>query len=207
MKSTSLLLVPVALALAACSATLSKDECRNVDWRTVGYEDGVAGRSPQRIGEHRKACAEYGIKPDLDAYQAGRAQGLREFCQPHNGYRAGVSGQPYYDGCPPELEAAFLTEYDAGRKLYLLERRVSDADEQIAYNRAEIARLEGRATGSAFEALNEAATPEARTTAVLDAKQSAERIGRLKAETKQLEKDRVLYAQELEAYRRSVPPR
>ena len=53
----------------------------------------VAGRSGEQIGRHRKACAEYGITPGLDAYRAGRAEGLREFCQPNNGYRAGVSNQ------------------------------------------------------------------------------------------------------------------
>src|SRR5687767_3457821 len=74
------------LALAtACSSSMSKDECRTVDWRTVGYEDGVAGRAGDRIGDHRRACAEYGVSPNLAAYQAGRTQGLREYCQPHNG--------------------------------------------------------------------------------------------------------------------------
>ena len=37
--------MPFALAaavflLAGCAAKMSKDECRTVDWRTVGYEDG-----------------------------------------------------------------------------------------------------------------------------------------------------------------------
>ena len=44
-------LLAMASWLAACSATMSKDECRAVDWRTVGYEDGVAGHSGERIGQ------------------------------------------------------------------------------------------------------------------------------------------------------------
>ena len=84
-------LAAIACLLAGCSSTMSKDECRTVDWRTVGYEDGVAGRSGERIGEHRKACAEHGVTPDLNAYRAGRAEGLREYCQPHNRRRRSPS--------------------------------------------------------------------------------------------------------------------
>ncbi len=102
---------------------MNKDECRTVDWRTVGYEDGVAGHSGERIGHHRKPCAEHGVTPDLVAYRAGRAEGLREFCQPHNGYRAGVNGAPYYDSCPSELAPAFVAAYESGRELYVRKRR------------------------------------------------------------------------------------
>ena len=205
LKSTPVPVAALLVALAGCSATMSKDECRTVDWRTVGYEDGVAGRPGDQIGLHRKACAEYGVSPDLDAYRAGRAEGLREYCQPHNGYRAGATGAVYYDGCPADLAPAFVAAYDSGRELYVRERRVADADDQIQYDRYEIARLEDAVTRRAFDAISESASPEMRTQAVLDAKQAAERIGRLKAEIEQLERDRIRYAEELEAYRRTLP--
>lgn len=200
----ALLLAALACWLAGCAATMSKDECRNVDWRTIGYEDGVAGHSGERIGDHRRACAEHGVTPDLAAYRAGRAEGLREFCRPHNGYRAGVNGAAYYDSCPAELELAFLAAYEEGRELYVRSRRVTDADEAIAYRRREIARLEGRITDRAFTVIDDAATAEARTQAVLDTKNAAERIGRLKSEIATLERDRAQYQQELEAYRATV---
>ena len=207
MKSTTFLLAASLLTLAACSATMNRDECRTVDWRTVGYEDGVAGRPGDQIGLHRKACAEYGVTPDLDAYRTGRAEGLREYCQPHNGYRAGATGAVYYDGCPAELAPAFVAAYESGRELYVRERRVADADDQIEYDRREIARLEDAVARSAFDVVSETATLEGRAQAVLDARQAAERIGRLKAEIAQLERDRARYAQELETYRRTVAAR
>ncbi len=226
MKTTMTLPLLAALLVAGCaSSTLSKDECRTVDWRTVGYEDGVAGRSGEQIGRHRQACAEYGVTPDLDAYRAGRAEGLREFCQPnngslagraaglraccppHTGYRAGAGGQVYYDSCPPELAPAFLAAYDEGRELYVRERRVIDADAAIAARRHEIARLEDSLLRGGFRVADETATPEQRTQAVLDAKQAGERIGRLKAEISQLEKDRTRYRQELDAYRAQIVAR
>jgi hypothetical protein len=197
-------LLAAASWLAACSATMSKDECRAVDWRTVGYEDGVAGYSGERIGQHRKACAEYGVTPDLNAYRAGRAEGLREYCQPHNGYRAGVSGAPYYDSCPPELAPAFVAAYQSGRELYVRERRVADADAAIAYRRREVARLESSVADRAVTVMSETATADERAQAVLDTKHAAERIGRLKSEIATLERDRARYQQELEAYRSTV---
>ena len=72
---------------------MSEQECAATDWRTVGYEDGVAGRSGDNIGQHRKACAKHGVSPDLTLYQAGRNDGLREYCQPANGFRAGADGR------------------------------------------------------------------------------------------------------------------
>ncbi len=193
------------LMLVGCShATLTKEECRTVDWRTVGYEDGVAGRPADQVGLHRQACAEYGVRPDLDAYLAGRAAGLREFCQPHNGYRAGANGVEYYDSCPPELAPAFEAAYESGRELYIRERRVADADAAIASRRYEIRRLEDAIVRSGFRVADGTSTPEQRTQAVLDTKQTAERIGRLKSEISDLEKDRARYEQELETYRSTV---
>lgn len=205
MKALAPLLAAGSLLLAGCSTTsLNEDECRTVDWRTVGYEDGVAGRSGERIGDHRKACAEYGIAPDLEAYRAGRADGLREFCQPHNGYRAGVNGTPYYDSCPADLAPAFVEAYDSGRQLYLRTRRVADAEAGIEYRRREIVRLEDALARKTFTVVGETATPEERAQALLDTKQVAERIGRLKAEITDLEKERARAQHELDTYRATV---
>jgi hypothetical protein len=193
------------LLLTGCSSTtLTKDECRTVDWRMVGYEDGVAGRPADQIGLHRQACAEYGVTPNLDAYLAGRTAGLREFCQPYNGYRAGASGLEYYDSCPPELAPAFEEAYESGRQLHVREQRVADADNAIAARRTEILRLEDAILRRGFQVVDATASPEQRTQAVLDTKQFAERIGRLRSEIDELEKDRARYAQELETYRSTV---
>jgi hypothetical protein len=205
MNPTHAWLALAMLTLVGCShASLTRDECRTVDWRTVGYEDGVAGRPADQVGLHRQACAEYGVKPDLDAYLAGRTAGLREFCQPYSGYRAGANGAEYHDSCPPELTPAFLAAYESGRELYIREQRVADAEAGIAARRHEIVRLEDAVLRRGFRVVDGAATPEERTQAVLDTKQIAERIGRLKSEIAELEKDRARYEQELETYRSTV---
>jgi hypothetical protein len=206
MRLNCLLLAFCVVMLAACSstATMGQNECHAVDWRTIGYEDGVAGRSGAQVGVHRRACAKYSITPDLEAYRLGRAEGLREFCQPHSGYRAGATGAPYYDVCPADLAARFLTQYQAGHELYVHGQRVRDADAQLNFKRAAIARLEDAAARSGLRAIKETSTLDQRVQAVLDARQYAERMGRLKADVAQLERDRMLYAQELAAFRATV---
>ena len=84
------------------------------------------------------------------------------------------------------------------------EQRVRDADAQLNLKLAEIARLEDAAARSGLRAIKETSTLDQRVQAVLDAKQYAERMGRLKAEVAQLERDRLRYAQELTAYRATV---
>jgi hypothetical protein len=195
--------VLLVLALAGC-ASMSEEECRYVDWRTVGYEDGAAGRSASRLGDHRRACADHGVAPDLAAYEAGRAAGMREFCQAHNGYRVGASGQVYYGTCPADLAPAFERGYDQGRELYVRQQRVSDAEEAIARREAEIRRLEDGLARGTFVLIGETSTPEQRTQAVIDAKQAAERIGRLRKEIEGLQADRIRFERELEAYQSTV---
>lgn len=207
LRACGLALAAALALLSGCAQKMTREECRLVDWRTIGYEDGVAGQPGDRIGQHRRDCAEHGVAPNLDAYLAGRSAGLREYCQPHNGYRAGVNGHAYYDVCPAELAPAFVQAYEDGRALYVREQRVRDADEGIEYRRREIRRLEDRATESAFDVLDTSATPEQRTQGVLDAKQAAERIVQLKREIATLEQERVRAQAELDAYRASVPPR
>lgn len=195
------------LAISGCASKMSKEECRTVDWRTIGYEDGVAGQPGDRIGQHRRDCAEHGVTPNLDAYLAGRAAGLREYCQPHNGYRAGENGYTYYDVCPAELAPGFVKAYEEGRALYVREQKVRDAEAAIEYRRQEIRRLEDRVAESAFDVIDSRATPEQRTQGALDAKQAAERIRQLKAEVANFEQERVQAQAELEAYRKTVVPR
>ena len=94
MRSATIGMLAVVALLGGC-ATMSESECLTVDWQTVGFEDGVAGYSGDRIGQHRKACAKHGVSPDLVGYQRGREAGLREYCQPANGFRVGSHGGSY----------------------------------------------------------------------------------------------------------------
>ena len=113
----------VASTVAGC-ATMDKSECREADWQTIGLEDGSAGRAVSYIGNHRKACAEYGVTPDLAAYRNGHAIGVRQFCTPPNGFRQGRAGRGYAGVCPTDLEHDFLAAHATGHRLYALDNEI-----------------------------------------------------------------------------------
>lgn len=184
---------------------MSRTECLAMDWRTIGYEDGVAGYPGDHIARHRKACGKYGVRADLSLYQAGRAQGLREYCQPANGYRLGVRGGSYGGVCPAELEPAFVNSFEDGHQLYTLQARVSNAEAQLNSRRRELDRIEHGIVSNAAAAVSNDSSKEDRADAVLDTAQLAERAGRLKEEIRELEGDRARYERDLDEYRASPP--
>jgi len=124
MKHSRLLYgVCVALLAAGC-ATMDKSECRAADWRSVGFEDGAAGRQLGYIASHRRSCAEHGVTPDLEAYRDGHAIGARQFCTPANGFRQGRAGRGYGGICPADLAGEFLAAHATGQRLHELASEV-----------------------------------------------------------------------------------
>ena len=116
--------VSLSLLAGGC-ATLDKSECREADWTIIGLEDGARGRPLSYIGNHRKACAEYGVKPDLALYERGHADGLKQFCTADNGFSLGRAGRGYNNVCPPDLNGQFLAGYETGRELHALSSDIS----------------------------------------------------------------------------------
>ena len=111
------ILASITFFLSACS-TMNKSECLNADWRTIGYGDGTRGYKASRIGDHRSACAEYGVKPDLNAYNSGRDQGLVQYCTPTTGYNRGLSGYRYNGVCSRHNERDFVEALNYGLAVY-----------------------------------------------------------------------------------------
>jgi hypothetical protein len=194
------IVILAAFAIAGC-ASMSKQECRTVDWRTVGYEDGAAGLGTERLTSRRKACARHGVTPDLDAYRSGREEGLRDYCQPANGFRVGARGVSYGGACPADLATAFYDAYQAGRNLWTLESQLNSTIRGIAQRRAEIVRLDEALAATGVLLLGDTATPDERAKALVDAKEFAERRGRLKSEIESLERALPGQEAELENYR------
>ena len=123
MTSHRTLLACVASLLAAgllssCATGMSRNECVLADWQTIGYEDGLRGFPAEHIGAHRVACAKHQVTPNLAAYSAGRERGLREYCQPKNGFRAGLTGTGYANVCSGSSETTFVNAYQWGRQIH-----------------------------------------------------------------------------------------
>jgi hypothetical protein len=126
-------------ALAAGCASLDRDECRSADWYAIGLEDGARGRPVERLGDHRRACAEYGIAPQSERYLAGRDEGLKSFCTYERGFAHGKSGHGYGGGCPAPLARSFQAGYQLGRELHELERRHAEVQRDIARSKGRLA--------------------------------------------------------------------
>ena len=120
----------VIVGLSGC-ATLSEEECRVGDWRTIGFEDGSVGKDVRDIGQHREACADYGITVDLDAYRQGHEEGMVVFCQPASGFELGTSGQPFIDSCPEELRSEFYAAFEDGNRVFKLRRDLNYRQQEL----------------------------------------------------------------------------
>ena len=186
-------------ALSGC-ATMSADECAMSDWQAIGYEDGAQGFTPERIGNHRKACAKHGVTPDFEAYKSGRMQGLRQFCQPSRGFNLGSNGGRYNGVCPSDLEMDFVDAYNSGHQLYTLRSAVNSATSQINYKRKELERIENRVSAAEAELIARETTVEDRVLILAELKDLAERTGQLEAEIVDLVEERAVSEQRLASY-------
>jgi len=124
-KVLNVFLLFVILLIVSSCATLSESECESANWEIIGLEDGSQGRDASYIGKHRRACSDYNISPDLNAYLQGRASGLKQFCTQQNGFNRGASGQLNNNVCPFELARTFNIGYYQGVKVYKLQSEIN----------------------------------------------------------------------------------
>jgi hypothetical protein len=123
--------IVLSLFLLSGCATLDKEECQVADWRVIGYEDGANGRELSYLGNHRKACAKYGITPDMARYESGRLEGLREYCTPRNGYDLGKSGRKYNSACMPPMETEFREAWSHGIEIYKARTQLQNSERRL----------------------------------------------------------------------------
>jgi len=124
-----------ALLLAGCAA-MDKNQCQNANWYAIGLEDGGQGRTLDRLGERRRACADHGVQPDGERYAAGRNEGLKSFCTYDRGYRVGYAGSAYYGVCPEPMARDFVAGYERGRELHGLQKRLGEVNADIKKTKA-----------------------------------------------------------------------
>lgn len=170
----------LALAVQGC-ASMSKNECLTADWHAIGYESGIRGQRESQISEHRKACAEHGVTPNLARYLEGREAGLQKFCEPGNGYRLGRAGTRYAGVCPPRLEDGFLRSYSAGRQLYDMQQNINRLGRRIRARQAELKNVNGDIADKQAELIAAGATASQRAlllTQLLDLQEKAKDIQR-----------------------------
>jgi Protein of unknown function (DUF2799) len=160
-------MILIILSAAGC-ATMDKDECLVADWRLIGFQDGVQGKSAATIGTYRKDCADYHVAPDLDAYQAGRREGLLQYCVPANGYHLGVGGRAYNAVCPAGMERSFRAAYSAGYDIYQARTRVNSTSSLINRKQQAIQSLEADRQDKLAEMIQQGLSSEQRVLLLYD---------------------------------------
>lgn len=107
----------ILLSTSGC-ATLNESECKTANWEIIGLEDGSSGKPTSYIGQHREACSEYTVSPDLEAYLKGHNTGLTQFCTERNGYRQGMNGSSLNQVCTGTQAREFQRGHQRGIRIY-----------------------------------------------------------------------------------------
>lgn len=184
-KLSFIVLIGIPLVLSGC-AGMSSEECMATDWSAIGYEDGSRGYTTDRFATHRKACAKHGVTADFSDYKDGRAEGLREYCQPSRGFNVGVNGGSYYGVCGVDQEDDFLDAYNTGHHLYSLRSAVNHANSSINSKKYEIERNENQIISHGADIVAIETTQERRIFLLAEIKRLSERNGELEAEIEEL---------------------
>ena len=195
-----ILVLPACLALASCSG-MDAAECRTADWRAIGFEDGVQGRSPAHFGTRRKQCAGHGIAADFDAYTVGRAEGLAQFCRPLNAYHLGTQGYQYAGICPPEQESAFIAAHADGFGLYQRHATLRAIRHRLEHSKRREQTVERLLTDKTMRVVGPGLAADERASLAVDLKQLAEERAELRQSIAQLEREEIAAARDYEAYR------
>jgi hypothetical protein len=181
-------MILVILSVAGC-ATMDKDECLVADWRLIGFQDGALGKTAATIGSYRKDCADYHVAPDLDAYQAGRREGLLQYCVPANGYRLGAAGRAYNAVCPAGMERSFHAAYNTGRDIYQARARMNNTSSLINRKQQAIQSLEADKQDKLAEMIRQGLTSEQRVLLLYDMTNIEKEIHSTNTDISSLERD------------------
>ena len=121
----------LVLFLSGC-ATLNRDQCERGDWFGIGVADGQEGAPLNRIDQHQRACAEYGVIVDNQHYMEGRTQGLVEYCRLGNAFESGLRGQQYQGVCPPAIDPLFERYNAAAFEVFRIRKEIDSLDSQLS---------------------------------------------------------------------------
>ncbi len=192
------------LSAAGC-ATLNESECRNADWNMIGMEDGAKGKPTSYIGNHRTACAKFDVTPDITAYQQGHYEGVKQYCTELNGFLIGKKGINYNGVCPPELEMLFLDGYHYGHRIHTVQSRYSKLSSVISSKRKHIEKIEKMVIEKEELLISDISTEAQRSNLLMEIKEHQEKIGQLKTEILEKEKQRAVAKVKLDKLNRNNP--
>jgi len=173
----NLAVIFAVLLLTGC-ATMNRSECETADWQAIGYEDGAAGKVLSYLGNHRKACAEYAITPDMSAYRQGRLSGLEEYCIPAKGFSQGRSGSAMSTVCPEQLSAGFERAWLQGREVHQAESQQRNTERALNRQRQSLKELDKQIAAAEKSLVSDGIGSQRRKELLAEVKKlTAERMG------------------------------
>ncbi|HEX4844370.1 MAG TPA: DUF2799 domain-containing protein [Limnobacter sp.] len=116
--------------LSGC-ATMSKEECLVANWREVGFTDASQGYTQARIAEHRSACAEAKVTVNLEEYNKGFEQGLKNYCTASTGFDLGARGAAYPDQCAEKTYPKVRAGFREGQAVYAVQRERNEVEREL----------------------------------------------------------------------------
>ena len=192
MNKNSLLAFGLILVLLSNCTVMTEEECVYSDWTAVGYEDGADGRSSDRFGDYRRTCADFGITPDFEAWQAGRERGLVEYCQPQRGFQVGQAGGSYNGVCNAQLEPDFLDAYRLGSELFVLRSTLNGIIASLEANNSDVEAIDADVAEIESIIILDETTAAERAALLADMRELSEIRGELEVEYERLIEERVL---------------
>lgn len=193
--------VCAAAAVAPACSTMSKNECLAADWQAIGYEDGAAGAPVSAISHRRRACGKKaGLAPDMDAYLAGRREGLEQYCTPSNGFTVGSRGSAYHGVCDGPTANRFLTAYQRGQHLHDLRTGVVVAGQAIDNAQRDLWNVKRRMAELEAAMVSPVTPLTDRPAMLIEYKEAAEEKGRIETAIIALTRDEVRAEERLADY-------
>ena len=113
-------LTPLVILLASCASTPGTvDQCHNINWHRLGYQDGVHGKDKSNLQQAFADCGP-NLVINKTAYDKGWNQGIRLYCTSRNGLTLGMQGKLYNNICPSHQASAFDKAWHEGIRDYCI---------------------------------------------------------------------------------------
>jgi hypothetical protein len=194
------------MVLGACAGkpSVSENQCTAGDWETLGYRDGANGYRSSRLLEHHDACVEHGIVPDRSEYMVGWREGIREYCEPGNGFVIGERGWAHNNVCPSELRADFVDAYGEGRQLFLARSEVNNLQRELDQKTARLTEVKSQIVNVAAQQLNGDLTPTQRIELATQVQRLYDERETLRMEIPQIEAELAVKSRELDRLAQSL---
>ena len=131
----ALVLLTTFSTLSGC-VVMTESDCLRADWRQVGYDVGFEGEQDSSSAFNKRAsiCAKHGASADSQAFEDGYKQGIDDYCEDINAVdlgRRGVTKAVRKQICPELDYPGFASAFNAGYKLFELQRQANEIGYQI----------------------------------------------------------------------------